>query len=71
MKKNESKQTAETVKDELKQAYGKLTETIGRAQKRYGKLDDKTKKQITTGLLGAVALIAGAIGAKKIIKKKK
>ena len=71
MKKNKTKQAGEMVKDELKQAYGKLTETIGWAQKKYSKLDNKTKKQITTGLVGVTALIAGAIGVKKITKKKK
>jgi arginine utilization protein RocB len=71
VKKEKNKQTAEMVKDELKQAYDKLAETITWAQKKYNKLDNKTKKQITAGLLGATALIAGAIGAKKIIKKKK
>ena len=72
MKKTQTKQTsAEIVKDELKQAYGKLTETVDWAQKEYGKLDSKKKKQITAGLLGAAALIAGAIGAKKMMKKKK
>ncbi|MDD5291200.1 MAG: hypothetical protein PHZ04_03745 [Patescibacteria group bacterium] len=71
MKKNKTKQTAEMVKDELKQAYGKLTETVDWAQKKYNKLDNKTKKQITAGLIGAAALIAGAIGAKKMMKRKK
>jgi len=71
MKKNKTKQAAEMVKDELKQAYGKLTETVDWAQKKYDKLDSRTKKQIVAGLLGATALIAGAIGAKKIMKKKK
>ena len=70
VKKNKTKKAGEIVKDELKQAYGKLTETVNWAQKRYNKLDDKTKKQITTGLIGAAALIAGAIGVKKITKKK-
>jgi len=70
VKKEKTKPAEEMVKDELKQAYGKLTETIGWAQKKYDKLDGKTKKQITTGLIGATALIAGAIGTKKILKKR-
>ena len=70
-KKNKTKQAADMVKDELKQAYGKLTETVDWAQKKYDKLDSKKKNQIVAGLLGAAALIAGAIGAKKIIKNKK
>jgi hypothetical protein len=71
MTKKKTKQTsAEMVKDELKQAYSKLTEKVDWTQKKYDKLDSKTKKQIVTGLLGATALIAGAIGAKKIMKKK-
>jgi len=72
MKKKQTKQTSvEMVKDELKQAYSKLTKKVDWAQKKYDKLDEKTKKQIVTGLLGAAALIAGAIGAKKMMKKKK
>lgn len=71
VKKKEVEQTSvEMIKDELKQAYGKLTETVDWAQKKYDKLDSKKKNQITAGLLGAAALIAGAIGAKKMMKKK-
>ena len=71
VKKNETTPAAEMVKDELKQAYGKLTETVDWAQKRYNKLDSKKKNQIVASLLGGAALIAGAIGAKKIMGKKK
>jgi hypothetical protein len=72
MKKKQTKKiSTEMVKDELKQAYSKLTKKVDWAQKKYDKLDEKTKKQIVTGLLGAAALIAGAIGAKKMMKKKK
>ncbi|MFA4834256.1 MAG: hypothetical protein WC619_05465 [Patescibacteria group bacterium] len=70
VKKSKTKQPGEMIKDELKQAYGKLTETVDWAQKKYNKLDSKKKNQIVAGLLGATALIAGAIGAKKIMKKK-
>ncbi|MFH1582962.1 MAG: hypothetical protein ABIB72_01425 [Candidatus Falkowbacteria bacterium] len=41
------------------------------AKSKYDKTDAKTKKQILAGIVGAAALIAGAVGARAIKKKMK
>jgi len=62
---------ADKIKNELKEAHAKLNETVEWAHKKYDKMDSGTKNKIIAGLVGTAALIAAAIGAKKIIKGKK
>lgn len=57
-------------KEDLKHATEHLANIAKSAKEKYEKTDDQTKKKIATALLGAAALIAGAIGVKKAIKKK-
>lgn len=71
VKKNKVEKTMKNVKNDLKQAHEKLNQMVDWAKGKYDHLDDNTKKKIVAGVLGTAALIAGAIGAKKIMKKKK
>ncbi len=71
MKKNKAEKTMKKVKNDLKQAHEKLNQMVDWAKNKYDHLDDKTKNKIVAGVLGTAALIAGAIGAKKMMKKKK
>lgn len=48
-----------------------LKRVLKKAKDKYDAADDKTKKGIMAGIAGATALIAGAIGYKKIKDKKK
>ncbi len=71
MKKCCSEKKFKNVKSDLKKAHEKLNQMVNWAKDKYDQLDTDTKKKIVAGVLGTAALIAGAIGAKKIMKKKK
>ena len=44
---------------------------VKKAKTKYDQSDDKTKKKVIAGVAGAAALLAGAIGYKKMRDKKK
>jgi hypothetical protein len=54
---------------EIKKAGDKLAQMAKKAYQKYDKADPKTKQTIVAGILGAAALIAGAVAVKT--KKKK
>jgi hypothetical protein len=56
--------------DELHKMGDEVVSVVKDAKNKYDQADDKTKKKIITGLAGAAALIAGAIGISKMKKKK-
>jgi hypothetical protein len=64
------KDTMDKIKDEIMHASDELLGLVNSAKKHYDKVDDKTKKKVMAGIIGAAALVAGAIGAKKMMKKK-
>jgi ferric-dicitrate binding protein FerR (iron transport regulator) len=57
--------------NEIKKAGTALADLAKKAMDRYEKADNKTKRNIVTSVVAAAALIAGAIGAKKISDKRK
>lgn len=56
-----------------KEAIHKVVDDLGmmmeKAKEKYREADPMTKKKIIAGVVGSVALIAGAIGMKKTRKK--
>jgi hypothetical protein len=68
--KPKEKDTLAKIKDEIKYVSEELLGLVDTAKKHYDKVDDKTKKKVVAGIIGAAALVAGAIGAKKMMKKK-
>jgi hypothetical protein len=64
------KDTMAKIKDEIKYVSDELLGLVDTAKKHYDKADDRTKKKVMAGILGAAALVAGAIGMKKMMKKK-
>lgn len=72
-KKSTTKKTKKTQTDkiaiEIKKVTDELVGLAKQAKKHYDKVDDKTKKQVVAGVVGAAALIAGAIGISKLRKK--
>jgi hypothetical protein len=70
-KKNPVKKDAiDTIKDEIRDMSAELVKFVDMAKDKYEKTDKRTKQKVLAGIIGATALIAGAIGAKKIMKKK-
>ena len=72
MAKNDSKKSASKgKKHDLHDLGEDLKKLAEKAKAKYDAADDMTKKKIIGGIAGAVALVAGAIGAKKIHDKMK
>ncbi|MFH1427204.1 MAG: hypothetical protein ABIG60_01595 [Patescibacteria group bacterium] len=63
--------TKDKIMKEIHKIGDEVTDLVKSVKEKYGQADDKTKKQVLAGLAGAAALIAGAIGYKKMKKKKK
>lgn len=69
----------ETDMDETKEQAKKILKDVGEelsmlakmAKNRYEEADEKTKKKILAGVIGAGAVIAGALGVKRVMDKKK
>ncbi len=61
----------EKVYEEIHELGDKLMDLAKTAKTKYKKADPKTQKKIIASVAGATALIAGVIGVKKAIKKKK
>lgn len=70
-KKNPKCCSSKNIKEEIHKMGDELEKLAKKAKTKYDKADDKTKKKIIAGVAGAAALIAGAIGVKKITNKKK
>jgi hypothetical protein len=68
--KSKEKDAMSKIKDEIKYVSDELMGLVNTAKKHYDKVDDQTKKKVVAGIIGAAALVAGAIGAKKMMKKK-
>jgi hypothetical protein len=58
------------VVSEIHKVGDEIMDMIGKAKDKYAKTDPKTKQAIMAGVAGAAALIAGAIGYKKMKGKK-
>lgn len=69
--KNDSKQKNIDVVTEVKNAVDELTKAAKMVKDKYEGIDDKTKMKIIGGVAGALALVAGIVGAKKIKNKMK
>lgn len=65
-----SKKFQKEITDDIKVLKKKIISLTQEAKEKYDSADEKTKKQIITGVAGAATLIAGIIGAKKIKGKK-
>ncbi|MDD4333492.1 MAG: hypothetical protein PHT51_05285 [Patescibacteria group bacterium] len=61
----------EEIYDDLHKLGDDLVSMVKNAKNKYEKADNKTKKKVMTGVAGAAALIAGAIGINKLRNKKK
>ena len=60
---------SEMIKKEFHKLGHEVKRMIDTAKDKYEKADPKTKKAVIAGVAGAAALIAGAIGYKKMKKK--
>lgn len=69
--KNDLKQKSVDVVTEVKNAVDELTKAAKIVKDKYEGIDDKTKMKIIGGVAGAIALVAGIVGAKKIKNKMK
>lgn len=69
--KADTKQKNMDVAEEVKNAVAELTKAAKMVKDKYEGIDDKTKMKIIAGVAGALALIAGIVGAKSIKKKMK
>jgi hypothetical protein len=58
------------VVSEIHKVGDEIMDMINKAKDKYAKTDPKTKQAIMAGVAGAAALIAGAIGYKKVKGKK-
>lgn len=56
---------------ELSRVGSELQSALKEAQKKFKQADLKTKQQVVAGVAGAAAILAAAIGVKKIVKSKK
>lgn len=53
---------------EIAKLTDELQHLVKKGKKEYGQLDATTKKRIVTGLAGATAIVAGAIGVAAVKK---
>ncbi|MFH1523246.1 MAG: hypothetical protein ABIE43_05550 [Patescibacteria group bacterium] len=58
-------------KDNIKKGIDEVKKLITQAKDKYESADEKTKKKVVAGVVGAAAILAGAIGLKAIKKKMK
>lgn len=58
-------------KEKIHEATDKIGELISKARDKYEQADPATKKKVAKGVIAAAAVLAGVIGIKKVLKKKK
>lgn len=69
--KNDMDKKIEVAKEKIHEVADRLGELIGKAKDKYNNADPTTKKKVMKGIIGAGAVLAGVIGVKKALKKKK
>ncbi len=57
--------------DKIKQGAAELKRLALKAKDKYDQSDEKTKKKILAGVVGAAALLTGVIGLRALKKKMK
>jgi hypothetical protein len=65
----QSQKKSQTI-NEIHKVGGEIKDMLDKAKMKYEKADDGTKKALIAGVAGAAAIIAGAIGYKKMKSKK-
>jgi hypothetical protein len=70
-KKKNKQDPQEKVIASIKEKLDDLEDLVKQAKQKFDKIDGKTKKQIVAGVIGAAAILAGAIGTKKALEKVK
>lgn len=63
--------TGEEVMEKMHEGFNEVAKLVKSAKEKYAQADEKTKKKVIAGVAGAVAILAGVIGAKALRKKKK
>jgi hypothetical protein len=68
--KSDKKTKQSKSKEMAHKAIDEMHDLMKKAKEKFESADEKTRKKIITGVVGATALIAGVIGLKKSRKKK-
>jgi hypothetical protein len=70
--KSKPKKTEEKeLKDLVMTGFDELKNVMRQAKQKFEKADPEVKKKVVAGVVGAAALLAGALGAKAARKHKK
>jgi hypothetical protein len=68
-KQEEGKCISECVKGEISEGIYKIKNNLNIIKTKYDNADEATKKNITSGVLGTLVVIAGIIGISKVRRK--
>jgi hypothetical protein len=69
--KKSKKITGEEIMAKMHEGFDEVASLVKSAKEKYAQADEKTKKKVIAGVVGAAAILAGVIGAKAFKKKKK